>query len=282
MGNGQYRNRRGARPRPAPHKHGGAGTPSRATTHLIPPVTAAGEASGDFTDELPHERAERMDLDETEDAGPSSIPPVASAMGDAPERQAEPESPLMDTEQVSGAPMKGHAGRAPHERVAPVVRGSAGRFYAPGQGPRQERTEGIERVDRAAYSERAERIASPPSPTPPAYSAPPSRRPERIERMERPAGANDLRDEDDGAEYSGPRGDVRGSVGPLVDSLRDLFVRDRSIASQGGVARCGVCYLHFPVGELTYREGEGFYVCSSCEHALGSARVSMVRRQQRQ
>jgi hypothetical protein len=71
-------------------------------------------------------------------------------------------------------------------------------------------------------------------------------------------------------------------VGGLIDSLHEVFSRDRAIATQGGASRCGVCYLHFPVGELTYRDTEGFYVCESCAHALGSARVPMVRRQQRQ
>lgn len=79
----------------------------------------------------------------------------------------------------------------------------------------------------------------------------------------------------------GPREDVRGGVGGLIDSLHDLFVRDRGLASQGGVSRCGICYLHYPLGELVYHEGEGFYVCQPCERALGGARVNMVRRQQR-
>jgi hypothetical protein len=75
---------------------------------------------------------------------------------------------------------------------------------------------------------------------------------------------------------------VRGAVGSLIDSLHDLFVQDRAVASQGGSSRCGICYFHFPLGELIYREEEGFYVCRTCERSLGSARVSMVRRQQRQ
>jgi len=53
------------------------------------------------------------------------------------------------------------------------------------------------------------------------------------------------------------------------------------VASQGGVARCGICYFHFPIGELVYRESEGFYVCQTCERSLGVGHVPMVRRQQR-
>ena len=74
--------------------------------------------------------------------------------------------------------------------------------------------------------------------------------------------------------------DVRGDVGPLIDSLHELFERDRSVASQGGVARCGICYLHFRLSDLHYREEEGFYVCANCARALGHNRIMMVRRQQ--
>jgi hypothetical protein len=34
--------------------------------------------------------------------------------------------------------------------------------------------------------------------------------------------------------------------------------------------------------DLEYREAEGYYVCASCRQLLGSARLPMVRRQQRQ
>ncbi len=95
----------------------------------------------------------------------------------------------------------------------------------------------------------------------------------------------DARDERDGR-YEGDERparqlDVRGEVGPLIDSLRALFADNRTVASQGGVARCGICYLYFRVGDLTYREREGFYVCASCASALGAAHLPMVRRQQR-
>ena len=73
---------------------------------------------------------------------------------------------------------------------------------------------------------------------------------------------------------------MRGDVGPLIDSLHELFERDRAVASQGGTARCGICYLHFRLSDLHYREEEGFYVCTNCARALGHGRVMMVRRQQ--
>jgi hypothetical protein len=75
--------------------------------------------------------------------------------------------------------------------------------------------------------------------------------------------------------------DVRGDVGPLVDELHALFERDRAVASQGSTARCGVCYFHFSLVELEYREAEGHYVCPNCAKALGRGRIVMVRRQQR-
>ena len=66
----------------------------------------------------------------------------------------------------------------------------------------------------------------------------------------------------------------------LIQSLRELFALDRQIASQQDATRCGICYLHFPVSELHYRE-EGFYICQGCEHALGKHSLSMLRKQQK-
>jgi hypothetical protein len=66
----------------------------------------------------------------------------------------------------------------------------------------------------------------------------------------------------------------------LIDSLRDLFEQDRQIASQTDATRCGICYLHFPVSELYYRE-EGFYICPQCDHALGNKKITIIRRQQK-
>ncbi|MBV8694086.1 MAG: hypothetical protein JO125_07370 [Chloroflexi bacterium] len=68
--------------------------------------------------------------------------------------------------------------------------------------------------------------------------------------------------------------------GCLIQSLRELFAQDRHIASQPDSTRCGICYLHFCVGELYYRE-EGFYICPGCERSLGKHTISMLRRQQK-
>jgi hypothetical protein len=77
------------------------------------------------------------------------------------------------------------------------------------------------------------------------------------------------------------RPEVRGELGPLIDELKERFIHDRTIASQGASARCGICYLFHSVTELEYREAEGFYVCPTCKQALGNVVLPMVRRQQR-
>lgn len=301
MGSGQHRNRRGARPRPAPHKHGGAGNQGRATTQLIPPVMATSAVTGDN----PSDR----DTDVGAGEPASALPATSDAHGvPAMERDAvssqdasshspaetnhrhhqpggghAPQPALVEVEEPLAEETTVEAG-ATHNPTgaAPAGRGRFERFYTPGQGSR---------------AERVERVAPPISPALPAVvSAPPAppRRVERSERsergdhverperVERPAIVSEPPlDEDESLEYTGPRSDVRGNVGSLIDSLHEVFTHDRAIASQGGASRCGVCYLHFPVGELIYRDAEGFYVCQSCAHALGSARVPMVRRQQR-
>lgn len=66
----------------------------------------------------------------------------------------------------------------------------------------------------------------------------------------------------------------------MIQSLRELFEHDRQVASQPDATRCGVCYLHFSVDELRYRE-EGFYVCQACEQTLGKHPVPMLRKQQK-
>lgn len=66
----------------------------------------------------------------------------------------------------------------------------------------------------------------------------------------------------------------------MIHSLHDLFEHDRQVASQLDSTRCGLCYLHFPIAELHYRD-EGFYICSGCAQSLGNHRVSMLRKQQR-
>ncbi len=67
----------------------------------------------------------------------------------------------------------------------------------------------------------------------------------------------------------------------LIASLKELFAQDRQLASQQDSTRCGICYLHFTVSELYYRDEEGFYVCKGCEGALGKNTVPMLRRQQK-
>ena len=64
-------------------------------------------------------------------------------------------------------------------------------------------------------------------------------------------------------------------------SLRELFEHDRQVSSQSDMSRCGICYLHFFLTDLRYREEEGFYVCQGCERSLGKQVLPMVRRQQK-
>jgi hypothetical protein len=67
----------------------------------------------------------------------------------------------------------------------------------------------------------------------------------------------------------------------MIVSLHELFEHDRQVASQSDAARCGICYLYFSVGELHYREEEGFYVCPNCERQLGKYRLPMLRKQKK-
>ena len=66
----------------------------------------------------------------------------------------------------------------------------------------------------------------------------------------------------------------------MIQSLHDLFEQDRQLASQPEVTRCGICYLHYPVSELHFRD-EGLYMCQRCEHALGKQTMPVVRQQQK-
>lgn len=66
----------------------------------------------------------------------------------------------------------------------------------------------------------------------------------------------------------------------MLQSLHEQFAHDRQVASQPDSTRCGICYLHFPVNELHYRD-EGFYACYGCERALGKQTLPMVRKQQK-
>jgi hypothetical protein len=66
----------------------------------------------------------------------------------------------------------------------------------------------------------------------------------------------------------------------MVQSLHELFERDRQIASQPNSTRCGICYLHFLLSELQY-QNEGFYVCSGCSQTLDHQDVPMLHKQQK-
>ena len=68
----------------------------------------------------------------------------------------------------------------------------------------------------------------------------------------------------------------------LIASLHELFALDRQTASQQDSTRCGICYMHFSVSSLVYREEEGFYICKNCERTLGKQKLPMLRRQQKQ
>jgi hypothetical protein len=67
----------------------------------------------------------------------------------------------------------------------------------------------------------------------------------------------------------------------MLISLHELFEQDRQVASQSDATRCGICYLHFSVSKLHYRDQEGFYVCDGCERSLGKQTISMLRQQQK-
>ncbi len=66
----------------------------------------------------------------------------------------------------------------------------------------------------------------------------------------------------------------------MVQSLHELFEHDRQIASQSNSTRCGICYLHFLLSELQYRN-EGFYICSGCSQTLGRQTMPMLHKQQK-
>jgi hypothetical protein len=66
----------------------------------------------------------------------------------------------------------------------------------------------------------------------------------------------------------------------MVQSLHELFEHDRQLASQPNSTRCGICYLHFLLSEMQYRD-EGFYICSHCSQTLSQQDVSMLHKQQK-
>lgn len=287
MGNGQNRNRRGG----ARHggRRGGAGANDRrGATHLMPPTydvapeqaqmpTAAEAQSGaDPTPdqaqaaEMAEEQFERQAgelRDATPQARAETEPGIEVASSDQPAQMTPvSEATARPLAVESSAPAEPPESREAEASAEPERRATRGRFYAPGQGPRAEHN------GHNGHNGHAANGAARRPPREPLSAYAPSLSPS----------AQAAEDDDEGeAPYSSPREDVRGPVGELIDALHDLFTRDRVIASQGAASRCGICYFHYPLGELVYREAEGFYVCQACERALGGSRVPMARRQQR-
>ncbi|MBA3825320.1 MAG: hypothetical protein H0X24_15655 [Ktedonobacterales bacterium] len=72
-----------------------------------------------------------------------------------------------------------------------------------------------------------------------------------------------------------------GELSEMFETLRALFVRDRTNGSRPDAARCGICYLTFAREELTYHEEAGFYACPDCQQALQARGIAMLRRQRR-
>lgn len=291
MGNGQNRRRRGgAHTRNGPHRGSASASDRRSATHVMPPTLAddasaeASEASDESQASASIEEA-RADTNqgavsagEPEQSAPAA--PLASEVSEASEA-SEPDDASEAApapEEVAAEPEVVAEAEEPEQRAP---RGRFERFYAPGQQkrPASNGQHGAPERNGAVNGggENNGADAAHGHPTTPTH-APEAARPH--------ASHAPHADDEDGDEEtpiaSGPRADVRGAVGDLIDSLHEIFARDRAIASQGGISRCGICYLHYPLGELVYHESEGFYVCQTCERALGGARVNMVRRQQRQ
>lgn len=291
MGNGQNRNRRGgAHTRHGPHRGGAGANDRRGATHLMPPApeaapqtepevaqaSAAADAQAEADPptpdqaqaaEMAEEQFERQ-AGELRGAAPQARaetePGIEVAGSDQPAQTppaSEASAPLSSVESMESATPQ--EPRETEASVEPERRASRGRFYAPGQGPRTEHN---------GHNGHATNGAARRPPREPLTAYVPS-----LSSSAQPAENED----EGGSPYSGPREDVRGPVGELIDALHDLFSRDRAIASQGSSSRCGICYFHFPLGELVFREAEGFYVCQACERALGGSRVPMARRQQR-
>ncbi len=97
---------------------------------------------------------------------------------------------------------------------------------------------------------------------------------ERADRVERPERGEE-------SERLDRDGQARLDLTQLIEALHQQFEQDRSLASQNGTARCGICYFYYRVADLAYREEEGFYICQRCQRSLGNGHIKMVRRQQR-
>lgn len=244
-----------------------------AETPVAGPVEADSTPEQAQAAEIAEEQFERQ-AGELPDATPQSRaetePGIEVASAPEPPAQRHEASAASETPTPppSVQPTEPPAQREPEVSAEPERRTPRGRFYAPGQGPRVEHNGQNGQNGHNGHAN--------------GLSRRPAREPLSAYVPSLPSAAQPAEGDDESeASYSGPREDVRGPVGELIDALHDLFTHDRAIASQGGSSRCGICYFHYPLGELVYREAEGFYVCQACERALGGARVPMARRQQR-
>lgn len=252
-----------AAPAPAPQRHasapGAAGGRSRSEPSLRAPY-----APGQRAPRGAHQPAPPIDRQplELELASSSYEEFVVTTRGveTTDDQTGAPESPAADQNEAFAPP--GPRAQPVHLPPAPRYNGSGhthdgGRHN--GHSHERERERDYERTETPAYQR-------------PAFD----REGDRAD-----AEAAMLAGEDRDAPEMSPRGDVRGEVGALIDDLKALFQRDRATASAAGGTRCGICYLHFALDELEYRDDEGYYVCPGCARSLGAARVPMVRRQKR-
>lgn len=73
----------------------------------------------------------------------------------------------------------------------------------------------------------------------------------------------------------------QGELTDMLDTLRAVFVHDRTLGAHTDAMRCGVCYLMFAAEDASYREEEGFYACPACTVSLGNQSLIMLRRQRK-
>lgn len=259
-------------PTPAP-----AGKPPR----MAAPPRPLLESPSDSPPDRAHEGTRRDSSHLFPSARPAPSPnaePRAPLPAPAPQRPASADAPAPIRPGDAVRAGNGKRPPAPYERRAP------GEWVGPGRSRQSDAEQHFtsareNHAPRAQAGAPASDIAAPALPvraaaaaTPPDGDAsPPGSTPDLPER----AGHGNL------PEREPWRPEVRADVGPLIDSLRGVFERDREVASHGDSARCGICYLHFSRANLVYREAEGFYVCSECMRSLGSTQVFMVRRQQK-
>lgn len=285
-GRGNRRARRGSqRPRGA---EGQNGQPHANSAMLIlssgdrqTPAHAAHNVSPNDENAVVEEEiqstAEEMSTDDVDHSSASAGELEAGEETAAPERGVPHDTPPEREQTHPGTHRPTFVvadGRRPHERAQPYAPGMRSHTHPPiARGAAQERSGTVERNAGGL----GEEIVTDHEGTPPvAWQG-------HGDSRETPAlsGRSMRAEHDDRGDHPPLRPEVRGEVGPLIDALHGLFEQDRAIASQGGTTRCGICYLHYALADLEYREAEGYYVCHACARALGTARLPMVRRQQR-